>query len=85
MLRLGNASGRIIVDLGRTLETTLEKGFSLKVAEIDAASNAKLRFAAINYGNEKRLLAQFNRVVRDDGVVEVYVEIVRKRFAMIVR
>ena len=85
MLRLGNASGRIIVDLGRTLETTLEKGFSLKVAEIDAASNAKLRFAAINFGNEKRLLAQFNRVVRDDGVVEVYVEIVRKRFAMIVR
>ena len=84
-LKLANASGRIAIDLGRTPETTLEKGFLLKVAELDSASSANLRFVAVNYGDEKRLVAQFNRVVRDDGTVDVYVELVRKRFAIVVR
>jgi hypothetical protein len=80
-----SASGDLTIDLGRDEENSLPKGFRVKVAELKDAQVTAPRMRVVNYGNTRRLVAQTTRVVRDDGVVEIYAEVMSRRFAIILR
>jgi hypothetical protein len=80
-----SASGDLTIDLGRDEENSLPKGFRVKVAELKDAQVTAPRMRVVNYGNTRRLVAQTTRVVRDDGVVEIYAEVMSRKFAIILR
>ena len=79
----GSATGVLTVDLGRTAENPLPKGFRLKIAELPAAA-ASPEVHVLNWGETPKTSVTVTRTVSGD-IAEICVEIVGKGSAFILR
>ena len=72
----GSATGTLVVDLGRTAENPLPKGFCIKIAELPAAA-AFPAVRVVNWGDEYKTTVRVFRMVNGD-TAEIYVEVIGK-------
>ena len=76
-LRLGGSvTGTLTVDLGRTAENPLPKGFRLKVAELPASATCP-KVLVVNWGETPKTSLRVTRTVAGD-LAEIHVEVVGK-------